>query len=101
MLIFVKFRYLLINVSCIRVSTEEQAREGFSIIARQDKLKDYIRIKGWELYDFKDGLYETTFYEGVCNPTFKDANLFSYQREFRIILESDSFLQNDEMKPYK
>lgn len=35
----------------VRVSTEEQAKEGFSILAQQDKLKDYIKIKGWELYD--------------------------------------------------
>jgi len=35
----------------VRVSTEEQAKEGFSIRAQQDKLKDYIRIKDWELYD--------------------------------------------------
>ncbi|MDR2572599.1 MAG: recombinase family protein, partial [Oscillospiraceae bacterium] len=34
-----------------RVSTEEQAKEGFSIKAQQDKLKDYIKIKGWEFYD--------------------------------------------------
>ena len=35
----------------VRVSTEEQAKEGFSIRAQQDKLKDFIKIKGWELYD--------------------------------------------------
>jgi len=35
----------------VRVSTEEQAKEGFSIRAQQEKLKDYIKIKGWELYD--------------------------------------------------
>jgi len=35
----------------VRVSTEEQAKEGFSIKAQQDKLRDYIKIKGWELYD--------------------------------------------------
>lgn len=34
-----------------RVSTEEQAKEGFSIRAQIDKLKDYVRIKDWELYD--------------------------------------------------
>jgi site-specific DNA recombinase len=35
----------------VRVSTDEQAKEGFSIRAQQDKLKDYIRIKEWELHD--------------------------------------------------
>ena len=35
----------------VRVSTEEQAKEGFSIRAQQDRLKDYIKIKDWELCD--------------------------------------------------
>ena len=35
----------------VRVSTEEQAKEGFSIGAQQEKLRDYIRVKGWELYN--------------------------------------------------
>jgi site-specific DNA recombinase len=34
----------------VRVSTEEQAREGFSIRAQQQKLKDYARIKEWSIY---------------------------------------------------
>jgi len=34
----------------VRVSTEEQAKEGYSIRAQIDKLKDYIRIKDWEFY---------------------------------------------------
>ena len=34
-----------------RVSTEEQAKEGFSIGAQQDKLKNYIKIMDWELHD--------------------------------------------------
>jgi len=33
-----------------RVSTEEQAQEGFSIRAQEEKLKDYARIKGWPVY---------------------------------------------------
>ena len=35
----------------VRVSTEEQAKEGYSIRAQQEKLRDYVRIKDWELYD--------------------------------------------------
>ena len=42
----------------IRVSTEEQAKEGFSIRAQQEKLMGYIEIKDWELYD----IY---IYEGI------------------------------------
>jgi len=34
-----------------RVSTEEQAQEGFSIRAQEQKLKDYARIKDWSIYN--------------------------------------------------
>ena len=34
----------------IRVSTEEQAQEGFSIRAQEQKLKDFARIKDWSIY---------------------------------------------------
>ncbi|MDR2571748.1 MAG: recombinase family protein [Oscillospiraceae bacterium] len=34
----------------VRVSTEEQAQEGFSIRAQQQKLVDYTRIKDWTVY---------------------------------------------------
>lgn len=34
----------------LRVSTEEQAQEGYSIRAQEQKLKDYVRIKEWSLY---------------------------------------------------
>lgn len=34
----------------VRVSTEEQAKEGFSIRAQEEKLKDYARIKDWNIY---------------------------------------------------
>ena len=34
----------------VRVSTEEQAQEGFSIRAQEQKLKDYVRIKDWVVY---------------------------------------------------
>ena len=35
----------------VRVSTEEQAQEGFSIRAQEQKLKDYARIKEWSIYN--------------------------------------------------
>ncbi|MDR1630642.1 MAG: recombinase family protein [Oscillospiraceae bacterium] len=35
----------------LRVSTEEQAQEGYSIRAQEEKLKAYARIKGWPVYD--------------------------------------------------
>ncbi len=34
----------------VRVSTEEQAQEGYSIRAQEQKLKDYARIKDWGVY---------------------------------------------------
>jgi len=34
-----------------RVSTEEQAQEGFSIRAQQQKLKEYANIMDWSVYD--------------------------------------------------
>lgn len=34
----------------VRVSTEEQAKEGYSIRAQIDKLKSYIQIKDWSFY---------------------------------------------------
>ena len=34
----------------LRVSTEEQAQEGFSIRGQQQKLKDYALIKDWTIY---------------------------------------------------
>jgi len=34
----------------VRVSTDEQAKEGYSIRAQIDKLKNYVMIKEWDLY---------------------------------------------------
>ena len=34
----------------VRVSTEEQAQEGYSIRAQEEKLRDYARIKDWLVY---------------------------------------------------
>ena len=35
----------------IRVSTQEQAQEGFSIPAQKEKLTNYCKAKGWLIYD--------------------------------------------------
>jgi len=35
----------------VRVSTEEQVKEGYSIRGQEQKLKDYARIKDWQIYD--------------------------------------------------
>ena len=34
------------------MSTEEQAKEGFSINAQKEKLKQYVFARGWDIYDF-------------------------------------------------
>jgi len=35
----------------VRVSTEEQAQEGYSIRAQTEKLKSYALLKDWEIFD--------------------------------------------------
>ena len=49
----------------VRVSTEEQAKEGYSIRAQIDKLKNYIMIKDWEFYK----VYAD---EGISGKNIKD-----------------------------
>jgi site-specific DNA recombinase len=34
----------------VRVSTEEQAKEGFSIRAQQEKLTSYAKVMEWDIY---------------------------------------------------
>lgn len=36
----------------LRVSTEDQAKEGFSIAAQKEKLTKYVEANDWELYDY-------------------------------------------------
>lgn len=39
----------------VRVSTEEQAQHGYSIMAQIDKLTSYAEIRNWHIYDiYKD-----------------------------------------------
>lgn len=49
----------------VRVSTEEQAQEGYSIRAQQEKLKDYAKIKEWSIYK----IYAD---EGISGKNIKD-----------------------------
>ena len=34
----------------IRVSTEDQAREGFSLPEQEEKLREFCKFKGYEIY---------------------------------------------------
>ncbi|WP_027417678.1 recombinase family protein [Aneurinibacillus terranovensis] len=36
----------------IRVSTDEQAKEGFSIPAQKERLTQYVQSQDWDLYDY-------------------------------------------------
>jgi site-specific DNA recombinase len=36
----------------IRVSTDEQAREGYSIESQKDSVINFVKSQGWEVYDF-------------------------------------------------
>ncbi len=36
----------------IRVSTEEQAKEGFSIAAQREKLTAFVQSQDWDIYDY-------------------------------------------------
>ena len=43
-----------------RVSTEDQAQEGFSLSAQHERLMSYCTAQGWEVY----GIYEDEGYSG-------------------------------------
>ena len=58
----------------IRVSTEEQAQEGFSIRAQTEKLKTYALLKDWEIYD----LYNESC--DIIEPTQETAINQGFQR---------------------
>ena len=46
-----------------RVSTEEQAQEGFSIRAQEQKLKEYANVKDWSIFNIY--MDEETSYGGI------------------------------------
>ena len=49
----------------VRVSTDEQAKEGYSIRAQIEKLKNFIQIKDWSFYK----VYAD---EGISGKNIKD-----------------------------
>ncbi|PEL26973.1 recombinase family protein [Bacillus toyonensis] len=63
-----------------RVSTDEQANEGFSLQAQEDHLRQYAKAKGYEVYD----IYSDEGYSG------KDYNRPEIQRLFKD-LSQDKF----------
>ncbi|MDI3483290.1 MAG: site-specific recombinase, partial [Candidatus Methanomethylophilaceae archaeon] len=53
----------------IRVSTEDQAREGFSLDAQHRRLEAYCRVRGWEIA----GVYRDEGHSGrsTARPAYK------------------------------
>jgi len=60
-----KARASLSTAVYVRVSTDEQAQEGFSIRAQTDKLKAYALLKEWDIY----GIYAD---EGISGKNIVD-----------------------------
>ncbi len=68
----------------LRVSTTEQAEEGFSIAAQKERLKAYIMSQGWELAStYEDGGYSG----GTTNrPSFNKLREDMRHNQFDLIL---------------
>ncbi len=66
----------------IRVSTEEQAKEGYSIAAQQEKLKAFCASRDWQIYD----IYIDEGYSGknLNRPEFK--RLLNHIKDFDLVL---------------
>lgn len=78
----------------IRVSTDEQAREGFSIPAQKEKLTAYTISQDWEIYDYyiDDGWSA----KNTKRPAFQSMMRAAEQRLFDVILvyKLDRFTRN-------
>ncbi|MED1856104.1 recombinase family protein [Brevibacillus reuszeri] len=68
----------------IRVSTEEQAKEGHSIGAQQDRLLDYVRSQGWEVAEvyIDDGYSAKDLHRPAMQRLLKDCE----QKKFDVLL---------------
>jgi len=56
-------------VGYVRVSTEDQAREGYSLEAQESRIRDYVRSRGWELVGiYKDE--DKSAYSGIVRPGY-------------------------------
>jgi site-specific DNA recombinase len=78
----------------IRVSTDDQAREGFSIPAQRDRLSAYVNSQEWEIYDyFVDDGYSA---KDTKRPAFQRMMKDAEERKFDLILvhKLDRFTRN-------
>ena len=88
----------------VRVSTEEQAQEGYSIRAQEEKLRDYARIKEWAVYKIyiDDGISGknitdrpaiTEMIEDVKNGIVKNVLVFKIDRLTRSVADLISLIE--------
>lgn len=78
----------------IRVSTEDQAKEGFSIPAQRERLTAYVKSQDWEIYDYYiDDGYSA---KDTKRPAFQRMIEDAEQRRVDIILvhKLDRFTRN-------
>lgn len=68
----------------VRVSTEEQAREGYSIAAQKKKLEDFASSQDWKVYDFyiDDGYSAKNLERPQMQRMIKDVE----KRKFDVVL---------------
>jgi len=68
----------------IRVSTEEQAKEGYSLAAQTDKIVEYIKGKGWTYSQiYNDDGYSAA---GRRRPALERMLADAAQRQFEAVL---------------
>ncbi|MBB6218100.1 site-specific DNA recombinase [Anaerosolibacter carboniphilus] len=92
----------------IRVSTQEQAKEGFSIAAQRDKLIAYCKAKSWNIYDIyiDDGYTGTNIDRPAINQLLDHLNAFDIVLVYKLdrlsrsqkdvlYLVEDKFLNNN------
>ena len=88
----------------VRVSTEEQAQEGYSIRAQEEKLRDYARIKDWLVYKIyiDDGISGKNItdrpaiiemIEDVKNGNIKNVLVFKIDRLTRSVADLISLVE--------
>ena len=66
----------------VRVSTEEQAAEGYSIGAQKEMLQDYCIVEGWEVA----GVYEDDGYSGRSVKRPADQRMMSEMDSWDVLL---------------
>ncbi|MCL2032495.1 MAG: recombinase family protein [Methanomassiliicoccaceae archaeon] len=76
----------------VRVSTEEQAREGFSLDAQTERLEAHCRVKGWTV----SGIYREEGYSGrnTSRPEYKRMMADHENWDVLVVLKMDRIHRN-------